>query len=136
VCVTVTLIDGLVLARSAFHHSVNYRSVVVYGCPVEVTDPDEKGAALAALVERAQPGRSAETRPPNRKELAGTLVVSVGLEEASAKIRTGPPIDDEEDYALDVWAGEIPLRLTAGAPVPDPRLAPGILFPGRTQGRT
>jgi nitroimidazol reductase NimA-like FMN-containing flavoprotein (pyridoxamine 5'-phosphate oxidase superfamily) len=136
VCVTVTLIDGLVLARSAFHHSVNYRSVVVYGAPAEVTDPDEKGAALAALVERAQPGRSSATRPPNPKELAGTLVVSVGLEEASAKIRTGPPIDDEEDYALDVWAGEIPLRLSAGAPVPDPRLAPGIPFPGPTSGRT
>lgn len=136
VCVTVTLIDGLVLARSAFHHSVNYRSVVVYGAPVEVTDPDEKCSALAALVERAQPGRSSATRPPNRKELAGTLVVSVGLEEASAKIRTGPPVDDEEDYALDVWAGEIPLRLTAGAPVPDPRLAPGTPFPGRNPGGT
>ena len=128
-CCTVTLLDGLVLARSAFHHSLNYRSVVVFGRATEVTDPDEKLAALSALVERVAPGRSDAARPPNPKEQAGTLVLRLGLEEASAKIRTGPPLDDEEDLALDVWAGVIPLALAAGEPIPDPRLSGDIAPP-------
>jgi nitroimidazol reductase NimA-like FMN-containing flavoprotein (pyridoxamine 5'-phosphate oxidase superfamily) len=129
VCVTVTLLDGLVLARSAFHHSVNYRSVVVLGSAVEVTNAAEKRAALAALVEGVVPGRSVEARPPSDQELAATLVLSLPLTEASAKVRSGPPIDDEADYALPVWAGEIPMRLVTGPPVPDPRLDPSIPFP-------
>lgn len=137
VCLTVTLLDGLVLARSAFHHSMNYRSAVVFGRAAVVTDRWEKAAALAALVERVLPGRSQTARPPSDRELAGTLVLRLGLDEASAKVRQGPPIDDEEDYAWPVWAGEIPLRLVAGAPIPDPRLAPGIPVPAsrRTQLR-
>ncbi|HVW32229.1 MAG TPA: pyridoxamine 5'-phosphate oxidase family protein [Acidimicrobiia bacterium] len=118
VCVTVTLLDGLVLAKSAFHHSMNYRSVVVLGEAQEVTDPAEKRAAFAALVDHAVPGRSAEARPPNPKETAGTIVLALPLGEASAKIRTGPPIDDEADRPLPVWAGVIPLRLERGTPVP------------------
>ena len=129
VCVTVTLLDGLVLARSAFHHSVNYRSVVVLGSAVEVTGPAEKRAALAALVEGIAPGRSAEARPPSEKELDATLVLALPLSEASAKVRSGPPIDDESDYPLPVWAGEIPFRLVAGPPVPDPRKRPRAPLP-------
>jgi len=118
-CVTVTLLDGLVMARSAFHHSMNYRSVVVFGTAVEVTDREEKRRALERLVEHIAPGRSAEVRAPNESELRQTLVLSLPIEEASAKIRTGPPIDDDEDYALPVWAGVIPLRLERGEPVTD-----------------
>jgi uncharacterized protein len=118
-CVTVTLLDGLVMARSAFHHSMNYRSVVVFGTATEVTDPEEKRRALERLVEHIAPGRSAEVRAPNESELRQTLVLSLPIEEASAKIRTGPPIDDDEDYALPVWAGVIPLRLERGEPVTD-----------------
>ena len=129
VCVTVTLLDGLVLARSAFHHSMNYRSVVVFGRASEVTDPGEKVAALRAIVEHLVPGRWDEVRPPTAAEMAGTLVVSLPLLEASAKVRTGAPIDDEEDYALPVWAGELPLRTVPSAPVPDPRLAAGVSLP-------
>lgn len=110
VCVTVTLLDGLVLARSAMHHSMNYRSVVVFGAAAAVTDGDEKLRALEALIERVHPGRWLEVRQPNASELRATLVVAVPLDEASAKVRTGPPIDDDEDYALPVWAGEIPLQ--------------------------
>lgn len=120
-CVTVTLLDGLVLARSAFHHSVNYRSVVLYGRATEVVDPTEKTRALEALVDHVVPGRSADARPPNREELLRTMVLLLPLAEASAKVRTGPPVDDEEDYALDVWAGEIPLRTVASEPVADSR---------------
>ena len=119
VCVTVTLIDGLVLARSAFHHSMNYRSVVVLGQAREVIDPEEKQSAFAALVDHAVPGRSGEVRAPNPKETAGTIVLALPLTEASAKIRTGPPIDDEDDLTVPVWAGVIPLSLERGAPVPD-----------------
>lgn len=120
-CVTVTLLDGLVLARSAFHHSVNYRSVVLYGRAHEITEPEAKRRALAALVDHVVPGRSAVARPPNREELLRTLVLALPLAEASAKVRTGPPVDDEADHALAVWAGEIPLRTVASAPVADPR---------------
>ena len=126
VCVTVTLLDGLVLARSAFHHSMNYRSVVVFGTASVVEDAAEKVAALRAITEHIAPGRWAEAREPDEGELRKTLVLKLPLTEASAKVRTGPPIDDEPDYELPVWAGEIPLTLTAGAPVPDPRLAPDL----------
>jgi nitroimidazol reductase NimA-like FMN-containing flavoprotein (pyridoxamine 5'-phosphate oxidase superfamily) len=118
-CVTVTLLDGLVLARSAFHHSMNYRSVVIFAKATEVTDRDEKLRALERLVEHIVPGRSAEVRAPNESELRQTLVLSLPIEEASAKIRTGPPIDDEEDYALPVWAGVVPIALVKGDPIPD-----------------
>ena len=126
VCVTVSLIDGLVLARSAFHHSMNYRSAVVLGTARSVTDPTEKWDALHAIVEHVAPGRWGEVREPNEKELKATLVLRLSLSEASAKIRTGPPIDDEEDYALPCWAGVVPLRLAALDPIPEPRLPPGI----------
>lgn len=126
VCLTVTLLDGLVLARSAFHHSMNYRSVVVFGKASVVEDAEEKLTALHAFTEHTVPGRWQEIRQPNCNELAGTLVLSLPLIEASAKVRTGPPIDDEADYELPVWAGEIPLRLTKLAPINDPRLQPGI----------
>jgi len=118
-CLTATLIDGLVLARSAFHHSVNYRSVVLYGTARIVSEPDEKEAALEAFTERLLPGRWAEVRWPTPKELKATSVLALPIEEGSAKVRSGPPIDDEPDYALDVWAGVVPLSLTRGEPVPD-----------------
>ena len=118
-CVTVTLLDGLVLARSAFHHSMNYRSVVVFGTATVVDDHAEKLVAMRALVERVRPGRWEEARQPNDVELRQTLIMAVPLGEASAKVRTGPPIDDDEDYGLRVWAGVVPLRLEAGAPVVD-----------------
>ncbi len=118
-CVTVTLLDGLVLARSAFHHSMNYRSVVVFGKAEEVVDRQEKVRVLDKLVEHVCRGRSADARRPNEKELKQTLVLRIPIAEASAKIRTGPPKDDEEDYALPVWAGVLPLALTPSAPVAD-----------------
>jgi nitroimidazol reductase NimA-like FMN-containing flavoprotein (pyridoxamine 5'-phosphate oxidase superfamily) len=119
VCLTVTLIDGLVLARSAFHHSVNYRSVVAFGSGRPIRDRDRKLEALRALVERIVPGRSDDVRGPSEGELDATEVLALSLEEASAKIRTGPPLDSPSDYALQTWAGELPLRLVAGDPVPD-----------------
>jgi hypothetical protein len=119
VCVTVTLLDGLVLARSAFHHSMNYRSVVVYGSATRVDDPAEKVAALEAVVEHVVAGRTAGCRAPNEKEVRGTLVLRVPLDEASAKVRTGGPLDDDDDLDLPVWAGHVPLRLVAGDPIPD-----------------
>src|SRR5713226_6856052 len=122
VCLTVTLIDGLVLARSAFHHSMNYRSVVVFGRAVVVDERKEKLAALRALSEHMIPGRWDDVREPSERELQLTTVLSLPLDEASARIRTGPPLDDEEDYGLPTWAGVIPLRLVANAPIPDPRL--------------
>ncbi|HLL15275.1 MAG TPA: pyridoxamine 5'-phosphate oxidase family protein [Pyrinomonadaceae bacterium] len=125
-CVTVTLVDGMVMARSAFHHSMNYRSVVVFGRAVVVTDGAEKWEALRALTEHLAPGRWAEVRQPSEGEMRATLVLALPLAEASAKVRTGPPLDDEEDYELPVWAGVVPLRVTAGEPVDDPRLTPGI----------
>ncbi len=121
VCLTVTLIDGLVLARSAFHHSVNYRSVVVLGEAQPVREPSAKRAALDALVEQIIPGRTSEARGPSEQELEATEVAVLPLTEASAKVRTGPPIDAPEDYALPVWAGELPLTLTPGTPLTDPR---------------
>ena len=126
VCVTVTLVDGLVLARSAFHHSINYRSVVVFGRAALVEDEAEKSEALRALTEHIVPGRWPDVRWPNETELKATSVLRLPLGEASAKVRTGPPVDDEEDYALDVWAGVVPLRVEAGAPEPDPRLPAGV----------
>ncbi len=129
VCVTVTLLDGLVLARSAFHHSMNYRSVVVLGKATLVTDADEKYAALKALTEHFVPGRWPEVRWPNELELKATSVLKLPIAEASAKIRTGPPIDDDEDYAMDVWAGVLPLALTAGEPIADPKLDTAIKSP-------
>jgi len=129
VCLTVTLVDGLVFARSAFHHSMNYRSVVVLGAARAVVEPEEKLAALHAIVEHVAPGRWGTVRPPSEQELRATTVLAVPLDEVSAKLRTGPPLDDEEDYALACWAGVLPLRLAPGAPIPDPRLAPGIVAP-------
>ncbi len=122
VCVTVTLVDGLVLARSAFHHSINYRSVVVFGRVRVVESEEEKSTALEAFTEHIVPGRWDDVRWPNGQELAATTVLALTLSEASAKIRTGPPIDDEEDYALPVWAGVLPLGVEHGAPEADPRL--------------
>jgi nitroimidazol reductase NimA-like FMN-containing flavoprotein (pyridoxamine 5'-phosphate oxidase superfamily) len=121
ICLTVTLLDGLVLARSAFHHSINYRSAVVLGAAHVVRSREQKLEALRALVERVMPGRSNDVRAPSDAELEATEVVGLLIEEASAKIRTGPPIDAADDYGLPVWAGELPLRLVADAPVPDPR---------------
>lgn len=120
-CVTVTHLDGLVLGRSAFRHSVNYRSVVIYGRARELADPEEKKRAMAALIDHVVPGRNARVRPPSREELLQTMVLLLPLGEASAKVRSGPPVDDEADLALDVWAGVIPLRTSAGAAVSDPQ---------------
>jgi nitroimidazol reductase NimA-like FMN-containing flavoprotein (pyridoxamine 5'-phosphate oxidase superfamily) len=127
-CLTVTLVDGLVLARSVFNHSVNYRSVVVLGRAAPVGE-DEKLRALEAFTERLLPGRWAEVRPPTAGELKATSILRLPLAEASAKVREGPPKDDEDDYAWPVWAGVIPLELRPGEPVPDPRLAPGFTPP-------
>jgi hypothetical protein len=126
VCVTVTLIDGLVIARSAFHHSVNYRSAVVLGKAELVTDSDEKNKALEAITNHFVPGRWDDCRWPNELELKATSVLKLAINEASAKIRTGPPIDDEEDYTLNYWAGVLPLSLGYGAPINDERLTDGI----------
>jgi nitroimidazol reductase NimA-like FMN-containing flavoprotein (pyridoxamine 5'-phosphate oxidase superfamily) len=125
VCLTVTLLDGLVLARAALHHSVNYRSVIVLGTARPIEDLSERMRAAEAFTERLVPGRWREVRPPTVKELKAIQVLALPLEEASAKIRTGPPLDEEQDYALTAWAGVIPLHTLAGTPVPDPRLASG-----------
>ena len=130
VCVTVTLIDGIVMARSGFHSSMNYRSVVILGRATQVEGRDEKLVALAAFSEQVMPGRWKDLREPTDAELKGTLVLSLPLKEVSAKVRTGPPKDDEEDYALPLWAGVVPLKLTAGNPIDDPRLPKGIEPPG------
>lgn len=134
VCLTVSLIDGLVLARSAMHHSANYRSVVLMGASRSVEDPGEKLAAFEAIVEHIVPGRWRDVRPPTDKELTATSVLAIPIDEASAKVRTGPPLDDEEDYALEAWAGVIPLATTALAPDPDPRLRDGIRAPAYASG--
>jgi nitroimidazol reductase NimA-like FMN-containing flavoprotein (pyridoxamine 5'-phosphate oxidase superfamily) len=129
VCVTVTLLDGLVLARSIFNHSMNYRSVVVLGKATLVDDPQEKLEALRLLSEHIIPGRWADSRQPNERELKATSVLRLPIEEFSAKVRTGPPIDDEEDYSFPTWAGVVPLEMIAGPPINDPRLGPKIVEP-------
>jgi uncharacterized protein len=129
VCVTVTLIDGLVIARSAFHHSMNYRSVVVFGRATVVDEPAEKMEALRALTDHIVPGRWEQARQPNESEMKATMVLQLPLVEASAKVRTGPPLDDEEDYQLPIWAGVVPLKLKAETPVNDPRLPVEIKAP-------
>ena len=130
VCVTVTLIDGIVMARSGFHSSMNYRSVVILGRATQVEGRDEKLAAMAAFSEQVMPGRWKDLRETTDAELKGTLVLSLPLKEVSAKVRSGPPKDDEVDYALPLWAGIVPLKLTAGNPINDPRLPTGIEPPG------
>lgn len=126
ICVTVTLVDGFVLARSAFHHSMNYRSVVVLGRGRLVTEEQEKLEALQCFTNHMVPGRWDETRRPTERELKATSVLALPIEEASAKVRTGPPVDDEEDYDLPVWAGVVPLEMSLGAPLRDPRLLPQV----------
>jgi nitroimidazol reductase NimA-like FMN-containing flavoprotein (pyridoxamine 5'-phosphate oxidase superfamily) len=130
VCLTVTHVDGLVLARSAFHHSINYRSVVVHGVAYDVTDPEEKRQALDALVDHVVPGRAADSRPADKKELAATAVIRLDLNEVSAKLRTGGVNDEPEDLDLPHWAGVVPLRKGYDAPLADPGLAPGTELPG------
>lgn len=129
VCVTVTLLDGLVLARSAFHHSMNYRSVLILGTARNVVEEEEKRLAFSALVDHVVAERSATVRGASDLELKATSVLCLPIEEASAKIRTGPPIDDEEDYALPCWAGVIPMTLEARSALPDPRLPAGVAIP-------
>jgi nitroimidazol reductase NimA-like FMN-containing flavoprotein (pyridoxamine 5'-phosphate oxidase superfamily) len=129
VCLTVTHVDGLVLARSAFHHSINYRSVVVHGIAHQVTDPEEKRTALDALVDHVVPGRSADSRPGDKKELAATMVIRLDLDEVSAKLRTGGANDEPEDLDLPHWAGVLPLNSGYGTPLPNDDLAPGIELP-------
>ena len=130
VCLTVTLIDGIVMARSGFHSSMNYRSVVILGRATQVEGRDEKLAALAAFSEQVMPGRWKDLRETTDAELKGTLVLTLPLKEVSAKVRSGPPKDDEADYALPLWAGVVPLKVTAGNPIDDPRLPRGIEPPG------
>jgi hypothetical protein len=129
VCITVTLLEGLVLARSIFNHSMNYRSVVILGKATLVDDPQEKLAALRILSEHILPGRWNDSRQPNERELKATSVLRVPIEEFSAKVRQGPPIDDEEDYSFPTWAGVVPLEMVAGAPIADARLLPGTKIP-------
>ncbi len=128
-CLTVTHVDALVLARSGFHHSMNYRAVMAFGKAKKIDDPDEKLAALEAFVERMYPQRWKQLRPVQRKELKATTVLSMPIDEASAKVRSGPPIDDDADYALPIWAGLVPLRQVADAPIDDGRLAKGTKRP-------
>jgi len=129
VCVNVILLDGLVLARSAFHHSMNYRSVVIFGTASKIEDPAAKLEALRTFTEHVAPGRWQEIRQPSEKELQATTVLALPLAEVSAKVRTGPPLDDEEDYAWPVWAGVLPLGIQLGKPIPDERLPEGIDIP-------
>ena len=130
VCLTVSLLDGLVLARSAMHHSANYRSAVLMGTARPVREPDAKRAAFEAIVEHIVPGRWPAVRPPTENEMKATEVLALEIDEASAKVRTGPPLDDEEDYALDTWAGVLPMAPVPGPPEPDPLLREGIAVPG------
>lgn len=129
VCVVATLVDGIVMARSAFNHSMNYRSVVVYGRPWLVTDPLEKMAAFETLVEHVASGRWADARRPTPAEMAATTVLALSLDEASAKVRTGPPNDDQADLQLAAWAGVVPLGIEVGSPEPDPALPPATAVP-------
>lgn len=133
-CVSVTLVDGLVLARSAFHHSMNYRSVVAFGSARALVDPREKVTALRIISEHLIAGRWEDVRRPNKKELSETTVLKFRIEEASAKVRAGPPVDDDKDYASPAWAGVLPLGPKAGAPIPDDRLGEGIAVPGYILG--
>ena len=133
VCVEVTILDGLVLARSAFHSSMNYRSVIVYGRAAEITDHDEKWRAQKVLVDHVVPGRSEHVRMPDESELRQTMILALPLDEASAKVRTGPAKDDDEDYDLPIWAGVLPLTLTPGEIDPDPRLLEGLEPPGNVR---
>jgi hypothetical protein len=135
-CVTVTLLDGLVLARSSFHHSMNYRSAVIFGTATLVEDREEAMRALDVLVEHVVPGRSKEVRGPNEIELKATMVLAMPIEEGSAKVRTGGPVDDEEDYSLPVWAGVLPLKMVAGEAVPDVGVTTGVPEYVRKYGRT
>jgi len=128
-CVTVTLLDGLVLARSAFHHSMNYRSVMLFGRATRVADEGEQREAAAALLDHMAPGRSADARPPSGSELRAVLIVRFPIDEGSAKVRTGGPIEEPEDLTLPVWAGVVPFRLVADPPVPDPDLPVGVEVP-------
>lgn len=128
-CVTVTLVDGLVLARSAFNHSMNYRSVVAFGVARSVDEAGGKAQALRVIAEQVMAGRWGDVRGPSARELKATAVLEFTIEEASAKIREGPPIDEEEDYGLPVWAGVVPMRLKALAPIPDPRQVAGLEIP-------
>jgi nitroimidazol reductase NimA-like FMN-containing flavoprotein (pyridoxamine 5'-phosphate oxidase superfamily) len=134
VCIVATIVDGLVMARSAFNHSMNYRSVVVFGTAREVTDEDELHTAAEAITSHVAPGRQHEARMPSAAEYRQTLLLAVPIEEASAKVRTGPPKDDEEDIELTVWAGVLPLVTAAGAPEPSPDLTPGIDIPPSVAG--
>ncbi|MGA2414897.1 MAG: pyridoxamine 5'-phosphate oxidase family protein [Candidatus Sulfotelmatobacter sp.] len=134
VCITVTLLDGLVLARSIFNHSMNYRSVVVLGKATLVEDPAEKLEALRLLSEHIIPGRWADSRQPNERELKQTSVLRMPIEEFSAKVRQGPALDDEADYSFPTWAGVLPLEVKAEAPIADPRLAPGHGVPVYVSG--
>lgn len=129
VCLTVTLLDGLVLARSAFHHSANYRSAMVFGTATRVVDPEEKRARLRRFLDGLYPGRWETLRPMQDQELKATAVLSLPIDEASAKIRTGPPVDDEEDYSLPIWGGVLPVRQSIDAPEPDPRNLAGLEVP-------
>ncbi len=134
VCATVTLLDGLVLARSAFHHSMNYRSVVVLGQGRAIEEPAARHRAFEALVEHIVPGRVGEIRMPNEGEDAQTLLMALSLDECSAKIRSGPPVDDEADYTLPTWAGVLPFSHDVRAPIPDPKLSEGIPVPACVEG--
>jgi uncharacterized protein len=129
VCITITLIDGIVLARSVFHHSINYRSAVLFGSGAVIADDQARLQALEAFTERLIPGRWQDARPPNPLELKQTTIVAVPIESASAKLRSGPPGDEAEDYELPVWAGVLPLRQVAGTPVADAQLKPGVELP-------
>lgn len=130
VCLTVSILDGFVLARSAFHHSANYRSAMIFGRPHAVDDPEQKLDRLKAFVDGLYPGRWETLRPVTGKEAKATAVLGMPIEEASAKIRTGPPVDDEDDYALPIWAGVVPVRMEVGDPEPDPRNHPELEPPG------
>ena len=129
VCISATLLDGLVLARSAFHHSVNYRSVIIFSEPQLVTEQDELYKAMEVFTEKMCPGRWADVRKPNSGEWKATMLLSFEIKEASAKVRMGPPKDDEEDYMLDVWAGVLPLKMLRQSAIPDPALKPGVHLP-------
>jgi nitroimidazol reductase NimA-like FMN-containing flavoprotein (pyridoxamine 5'-phosphate oxidase superfamily) len=134
VSINATIVDGLVVARAAFHNSLNYRSVVLFGTARVVDDPDEKRAAMKAVTEHVIPGRWADSRPMTDKEAKGTLIAAIAIDEVSAKVRTGGPKDDDEDYGYPTWAGTVPLRLRAGEPIPDPLLTVGVPVPDYLTG--